>query len=703
MQTPLETAGSVPEEPEQQGNQYRSLAEAIPQIVWTARADGCVEYLNRRWLNYTGRSETSSHGWGWTDVVHPDDMSHCLRLWKTSLETGQPYELQYRLRRHDGVYRWFLGRAIAVYNRDFRIVKWFGTCTDIDDQKNSERQHQILADAGAVLSASLDYEPSLQAVAQLVVPDFADWCVIEMVGEDGKIRPIAHADASKSPLIPERQVSYQQLSDAGNGARQVIHTGKPELAPVISDSFLRSITCNEAHFQLLRGMNLKSYICAPIGARGRIFGAITFSSSQDGRRYGVQDLRLAEELARRAAVTVDNARLYQEGQREIAERKRIQDELAEADRRKDEFVATLAHELRNPMAPIRQAMHVIRMFATADPTVKRAREIVERQVTHMVRLVDDLLDVSRMQRGLITLRKERLNLNTAIKHAVESASALLGARKHRVEVLPSTERIMIEGDATRIEQTLVNLLSNAAKYTPQGGHIRVSAGRENGRAVIRVKDTGIGIAPDLVPRIFDLFTQANHSLDRSDGGLGIGLTLVRHLVELHGGTVTAHSEGLGRGSEFIVSLPPVGSEVVPAKPPSVRREPAAGSGETKSVLVVEDNDDSRETLQTILEMWGHKVTVARDGREGLQTALRERHQLALIDVGLPEMNGYDLARSIRNKVGRSMFLVALTGYGQPEDRKRAFEAGFDAHLVKPADLEELGRIIETAPGIQVKA
>jgi CheY-like chemotaxis protein len=303
-----------------------------------------------------------------------------------------------------------------------------------------------------------------------------------------------------------------------------------------------------------------------------------------------------------------------------------------------------------------------------------------------------------MQRGLIALRKERLNLNTVLEHSIESASAIVGAHGHHVDVSCTPEPMFIDADATRIEQVLVNLLSNAAKYTPRGGQIRIATANENGRAVIRVRDTGIGIAPELLPRIFELFTQGNRSLDRADGGLGIGLTLVRHLVEMHGGTISAHSEGPGKGSEFVVNLPLSETKAAPEKPASRRRHPT-GALAFRKVLIVEDNDDSRDTLQTILELWGHKTLVARNGVEGLELALHEQPEIGLIDVGLPGMNGYELAKGIRSGLGKSMFLVALTGYGQPEDRKRAFESGFDSHLVKPADLDELARIIGAAPSV----
>jgi signal transduction histidine kinase/CheY-like chemotaxis protein len=415
----------------------------------------------------------------------------------------------------------------------------------------------------------------------------------------------------------------------------------------------------------------------PLLARERTLGAITLVTAESGRRYDAGDMRLADDLARRAALAIDNARLYRE--------------LTEADRRKDQFLAMLAHELRNPLAPVQSAVDVIRARNVADPVVRRAREVIERQVRHLAHLLDDLLDVARITEGKIELRRTRVDLGALVADAVSAHRALADARGHRVTVTLPTAPVQVEADPTRLTQIVANLLNNAAKYTPPGGRIAVVAAREGADAVVRVTDDGIGIPAETLPRIFDLFAQGPDSLARSEGGLGLGLTVVRRLVELHGGSVTARSEGPGKGSVFVVRLRPAAESPAPA-----HAEPrAAGSAAVpRHVLVVEDLDDAREMLRLTLELDGHRVTVAADGAAALEAVRASLPDVALVDIGLPGMDGYEVARRLRATAGARIRLVALTGYGQPDDRDRARQAGFDAHLVKPVDPDALARALQ---------
>jgi signal transduction histidine kinase len=374
-----------------------------------------------------------------------------------------------------------------------------------------------------------------------------------------------------------------------------------------------------------------------------------------------------------------------------AELQRQTHELADANRAKDEFLAMLGHELRNPLAPILNAVGIMRAHGSSDATLERSRDAIERQVHHMARLVDDLLDVSRITRGTIELRQETVDLTQIVRQVVQSIRPEMERHGHTFHVTLSETPLWLRADATRIEQVLSNLLTNAAKYTPDGGTIWLSCIAEAEQAVVRVRDTGRGIPGEMLPRIFELFTQVAPSIDRAQGGLGLGLTLVRRLVEMHGGQVTAQSEGLGHGSEFTVSFP-----LVEPQERRVRTRVAAGSGTTagKRILVVEDNPDSRETLRDLLQLWGHEVDVAPDGAAGLAALSAHPPDVALIDIGLPGLSGYDLTRKIREMgIAESVRLVALTGYGQPADRRRALEAGFDDHLVKPLDPEALRRLL----------
>ena len=378
--------------------------------------------------------------------------------------------------------------------------------------------------------------------------------------------------------------------------------------------------------------------------------------------------------------------------RDITERKRAEEALKDAARRKDEFLAMLAHELRNPLAPIRNAVHLLRLVGPAEPRLEQARDLIDRQVTHMVRLIDDLLDVSRITRGKISLRKERVDLAAAVVQAAEAARPLMTRKRQTFTVSCAPETIELEADPARLVQVLSNLLNNAAKFTEPGGSITLSTERNGDEALIRVRDTGMGIAPELHPKIFDLFVQGETSLDRAEGGLGIGLTLVRHVVEQHGGRVEAHSAGRGCGSEFVVIWPTIASVLGVAEKPNVI--PSATNGRRLRILVVEDNIDTAESFVALLEVQGHEIRVAPSGAAALDLASRFVPDVAFIDIGLPGLDGYEVARRLRALPDfRPTVLIALSGYGREEDKRRALEAGFDHHLTKPVDPTAIDRLL----------
>ncbi|HVT17640.1 MAG TPA: ATP-binding protein [Thermoanaerobaculia bacterium] len=378
---------------------------------------------------------------------------------------------------------------------------------------------------------------------------------------------------------------------------------------------------------------------------------------------------------------------------DITSHKRLEEELRQraeellaADRRKDQFLAMMAHELRNPLAPIRNAVELMRQVETADASFHASRAMVERQVKNLARLVDDLLDVSRITHGNIRLRKEAIDLRTIVERAVEATRPLIEARGHDLVVELPPSPVRLEVDPTRMEQVFANLLDNAAKYTMPEGRIRLTAVRAGAEVVVRVRDTGIGVPADVLGRVFEPFVQSDGSLARSEGGLGIGLTLVRSLVEMHGGSVEAHSAGLGQGSEFVVRLPGRGFELVGEGPagPADPRFPARAR--SIRVLVVEDNVDAAESLATLLRLWNHRVSVVHDGAAAIEVARSERPEVILLDIGLPGLDGYQVARQLREEVGlRGALMVAMTGYGQPEDRRRSQEAGIHYHFVKPVE------------------
>jgi PAS domain S-box-containing protein len=386
--------------------------------------------------------------------------------------------------------------------------------------------------------------------------------------------------------------------------------------------------------------------------------------------------------------------------RDSTERKHFEEQLQErnralqeADRRKDEFLAVLAHELRNPLAPIFNALSILEQEGLASETRRQARLLIDRQVRALARLIDDLLDVSRISQGKIELRRRAVELKVIIDEAVQACRPLIEAREHELAVTLPPEPVWLDADQIRLEQVVVNLLINAAKYSDQASRISVTAGRERDKAVLRVRDTGMGIPPDLLPHVFELFTQADRSLDRSQGGLGIGLKLVQKLVELHGGTVEARSEGVGRGSEFVVTLPVLEEHPRSGGVEDTARAPRRADTPLR-ILVVDDNVDSAESLRLLLAMSGHQVETIHSGLAVPEAAGASRPDVILLDIGLPGLNGYQVAERLRETPDlRDVVLVALTGYGQEEDRRRSMQAGFDHHVVKPVDHEQLAALL----------
>jgi signal transduction histidine kinase/CheY-like chemotaxis protein len=381
--------------------------------------------------------------------------------------------------------------------------------------------------------------------------------------------------------------------------------------------------------------------------------------------------------------------------------------LREVDRRKNEFLATLGHELRNPLAPLWHAVKLQDLQETTDPVSAQIRDITKRQVQQLIRLADDLLDISRIAQGKVELRKEPVDLATVLAQATQTSAPHLKARHHRFEFVAPTEPLWLEADPARLVQVLVNLLNNAAKYTEPGGQVWLTAEREGNEAVMRVRDTGMGIPPEMLPHVFELFTQGEWSADHAQGGMGIGLALVRRLVELHGGTITAASKGLGRGSEFVVRLPaPSVNRDGPIRDGDERCSPSFSKPPRRRILVVDDNVDAAQTLSMLLILQGHETRLAHDGPSALQAAEDYQPEVVLLDIGLPRMDGYQVARCLRERPEMAnVLLVALTGYGQDEDRQRSHEAGFNAHLVKPLDLDALrillahhGSVAQSAKG-----
>ncbi len=559
---------------------------------------------------------------------------------------------------------------------------------DVEQDRRSERVRNFVTQATAELGSSLDYETTLSTLVRLAVPDFADWAAIDVLDGDVTRRlAVAHVDPDKVALVDEIERRYPTPADAPAGTPNILRTGKAELVSVIPQQMLRDAARDPEHLEMILKLDLHSFLGVPLNARGKTIGVLTFAMAESGRRYSEGDLELTMALADRAATAIDNARLYRQSQL-------LRGDAELANRSKDEFLAILGHELRNPLAPIVTALHLMKLHP--DGNHERERTIIERQVRHLVRLVDDLLDVSRIASGKVDLAREPVDLGEIVARAIEVASPLIEEREHELQ-LDLAPDLVVDGDPVRLTQVMSNLINNAAKYTQKRGQLRIHGTRSDGRVVISVRDNGIGIAPAILPRVFDLFVQEAQSLDRARGGLGLGLSIVRSLVTLHGGSVSVSSEGLDRGSEFRVELPAIDPTLaLPAERSRGHRlEPRADAAAAR-LLVVDDNTDAAELLAETLELLGYEAHRAHDGPSALQLATTVKPTVALLDIGLPVMDGYELARRLRSMEGLTQIkLVAVTGYGQPSDRQKSEAAGFDAHLVKPITVETLQRTLAT--------
>jgi PAS domain S-box-containing protein len=541
------------------------------------------------------------------------------------------------------------------------------------------RRARFLAEASALLASSLEYEVTLKRVAELAVPAIADWCSVDLLTQDGSLRQLAvtRVDPAKIELSHEPCRRYPRDRTAPSGIAKVLRTKQADLYPEISAAFLEEYVPDPEHRRLLQELGLRSALVVPLVAREQVLGTLTLLVAESGRRYGPSDLAFTEDLACRAAVAIDNARLYQE--------------VREADRHKDRFLAMLAHEMRAPLAPLLMGTQILRQLGAKSGPQEQAVGMVERQVGHLRRLVEDLLQASRLQHGRIELRLERLDLARLVQTVAEDQRSTLEQAGLTLTVETPETPCWVRGDATRLSQVVSNLLDNAQKFTDQGGRVAVRLGAEAARrqAVLSVSDTGIGIEPDRLSHLFRTFAQEDRSLDRRRGGLGLGLAMVHGLVELHGGTVEAHSEGPGCGAEFVVLLPLQDEPAALTKSPP----PSTPAGPSRRILIIEDNRDCAQSLQLLLELLGHEVRVAYSGTEGVQAATEWQPNVVISDIGLPGLNGFGVAEALRRDCGTaSAFLIALTGYGSDEDHRRALASGFDQHLTKPVDpavLEDL--------------
>lgn len=837
--------------------QFRTLADTMPVLAWCAEPDGHVSWYNRRWLDYTGLSLPEQQGWEWQRAHDPRDLPRVLDKWRRALERGEAWEDQYRLRRHDGVFRWFLSRAAPLRDSAGRIVRWFGTSVDIDDQKRAEEAQSFLARASETFASSLDYEQTLRKVAELAVPHVADWCSVELIADDPS-EPVsvglAHVDPQKVSLVRELRRRYPTDPEAPVG--KVLGTGRSAVYEEVTDALLQAVAKDAEHLDLLRSLCIRSAMLVPIKNGGSTLGAISFAAAESERRYGPTDLALAEELARRAAIAIENARvlararaaearnrflaeatealassldynqtlerivhlsvratadlasLYwlepdgsvrlsaiaaadprheavareldallplhieqhdralirsmRSGKAELiedipagtretwsptprarellaelafrsymavpllvrgralgalalttnargrrlgpddlalaeelarraalaVENARLYREAQEASRLKDEFLATVSHELRTPLMAILGWTHLLRTGRASD--VARAAETIERNAQAQARIVEDVLDTSRIITGKLQLKLARVSLREVVRAAIDTVRPAAEAKS--IELVTSVDFGVGDtlGDAERLQQVTWNLLANAIKFTPAGGRVEARLEREGAFARLTVVDSGQGIHPDFLPHVFERFRQGDSTMTRAHGGLGLGLAIVRHLVELHGGYVSADSPGEGQGATFTVRLP-LQATLSEGDAAAGHRAPPSGKQPTLRgvrLLVVDDEADTRELLAVLLEQLGADVTTAPSVGAALESLEHQVPDVLVSDLGMPEEDGYTLIRRVRELgVERGFWFpaVALTAYAQTRDKNRALSAGYQVHLSKPIE------------------
>ncbi|MCP3143425.1 ATP-binding protein [Pyxidicoccus xibeiensis] len=526
--------------------EYRSLAESMPQVVWTARPDGTTDYINQVFAAYVGRTVEAALAVTWTDFIHPDDRPRASEQWAHCLRTGEPYDVEYRMRRADGQHRWFLVRALPMRDEQGRLLKWFGTATDVDDTRRASEASRFLAEASALLGNSLDTDTTLRQLARLAVPTLADWCAVDVLDGEGRFRrlAVAHSDPEKEQYVRDFVSRHPLRPEGRRGIAHVLRTGESDwMGHIPEEALVESTWGDMERPRLARELGVCAYITVALVARGRVLGALSLAQAESGRHFTEADVRLAEDLARRAALAVENARLYQASR--------------EAVRLRDEFISVASHELRTPLTPITLKVQALQRQAEAAPDgmlpagrVMPVLDAVCTQTKRLTHLVDGLLDVSRISAGQLEVHLEPVDLASLLRDVATAFEAECAKAGCTVE-LKAPPEVMGHWDRARLEQVFGNLLSNALKYGA-GRPIHMEATAAGPQAVITVRDEGIGISPDALPRLFGKFERAIS--ERHYGGLGLGLYIARQLVEAHGGTIRVESHP-GEGACFEVVLP----------------------------------------------------------------------------------------------------------------------------------------------------
>lgn len=663
----------------------RALANSIPQLAWMAAADGHIVWYNQRWYEYTGKTAEDMTGWGWQSVHDPEVLPLVLQRWKESIRTGNPFDMEFPIRGADGQFRWFLTRVNAVRDRLGNVVRWFGTNTDVDQDKRVQQALrdesnvlELLNSTGSALARQRDLRSLLQTVADAATGiSGARFGAFVYNGADSAGEPFtltARAGAANG--------EFDQFAES----------------PTQIDGVIRSDDAGAQH-------PLRSFLSVPVVARsGEVLGRLLFAHPEAGV-FSERTERIVGGIAAQAAVAIDNTRLYEAAQRAAEERKELLESerlaRAEAERTsqmKDEFLATLSHELRTPLSAILGWAQVLRRGTRDTADLQRGLTTIERNARAQAQLIEDLLDMSRITSGKVMLDIQTLAPAVFVDAAIETLRPAAEAKNIRLEKDYDPETGMIAGDPARLQQVIWNLLSNAIKFTPRDGVVRIGTRQDGGSVEISVADSGPGIAPEFITHVFERFRQGDSSTTRQHGGLGLGLSIVKHLIEQHGGTVRVESGGELPGATFTVELPAASAQVLatrsdraPYSPPApLTPDIVVRDLSNLKVLVVDDEADARDLIKRILSDCHATVATADSARAALECFRAAPPDVMISDLGMPEMDGFGLLAAVRALDGGARVpAIALTAFARSEDRLRALEAGFSAHISKPVEPSQL--------------
>jgi signal transduction histidine kinase/ActR/RegA family two-component response regulator len=678
-------------DPARPGATRSLLVDHIPQFLDEISAEVAIPEAVRPSQDVVDTSETArQHGaqrWGLgydlQDVIREYGiLRHCI------LQAAKEANIELSVDEFD-----LLAKCLNVGVADATVAYIAFRDEELDAQKT---RLAFLGEAGELLTSSLDYRFTLHRLTDLLVPRLADWCAVHLDGIGVEGMPLSHVDPAMIDVLRQLYRRYPPPPDSPHGYPQVLRAGEPQLVPDVAPGLWEAAAKDAEHLELLRSINVCSWLTVPLRVQGRMFGALTLAFSDSRRHYSRADLELASELARRAAVAIDNARLYELSQRE---RSRVE----QATRAKDEFVAMVSHELRTPLNAILGWARLMRLGALPESKRQHGLEVIERNAEAQSQIVADLLDISRAITGKIRITSSQMDLANVVESSIDGIRPAADAKGIQIEMDLGTEASVIRGDGERLQQVVWNLLANAIKFTPKNGHVQVRLARTDSEVELTVADDGQGIEPAFLPYVFEAFRQAEGGSAREHGGLGIGLSVAKHIVELHGGAIHAQNQQNGRGAIFTVRLP-IGPVAIPTPGPTWTRATAAAASESllpqglegTRVLVVDDEPDAREMVGYALQACGVQVHTVESAAEALKELARFEPQVVVSDIGMPKEDGYSLIRSIRtspSEATRKLPVIALTAFARHEDRTRALVEGFNLYMEKPIEPAALVRAV----------